>query len=548
MDFEALEAIRSGFVAIADTNILLIMSAGVVGGIVIGTLPGLSSVMAITLMLPVAISLGPVTGLALLGAIYSAALYGGANSAILLNTPGTPSSLPTAFDGFPFTRKGEADFALYLALFASVFGGLFGTFVLMAAFVPLARLSLLFGPSEFFWLAMIGLSAIAAVSPGRLVQGFLSAGIGLFLTTVGQNVNTGNLRFTFGIYELAAGIGVIPVLLGVFSISQAMLLYETEGSIVAEHRFDKSAAGRAFRTLMRKTWLAVRASAIGTYVGILPGAGGAIASILAYNHARKTDRNPGRFGTGVAEGVLAPEASNNAQVSSSLVPMMGLGIPGNVNAAVIMGALLSFGIQPGINLVDTSGDIAFAFIASLVVANVLMLVIGMMMIPLTAQVLHVPNRFLGPGIMVLCIVGAYAAAFDLYGVWVAFASGLLGYLLIKFDVPVGPLALGVVLGPLAETGLSQSQQIGRGYGGVIPYMASQPISLLLAGFLAVAGGVAAFRFFGRSRSASEPVALPPASLAEICFFAVIVLGAASSRSQRSVWRLRSECFRSSSSR
>lgn len=472
-----MEALLSGFSDILNLQTLLVMCLAITGGIVVGTLPGLSSVMAISLMLPVAYGFGPIVGLSMLGAIYTAALYGGANSAILLNTPGTPSSLPTAFDGFPLTNKGQADRALYGALFASVSGGLFGTVVLVAAFEPLANLSLRFGPPEFFGLACLGLCAVAAISEGQILRGLLSASIGLLLSMVGQDPVSGDVRFTFGIYPLVSGIEIIPALLGLFSLSQAMNILEMKRSHIAPYRAEPGVIALVARKLGSAWSTLLRSSIIGSVVGILPGAGGAIASIIAYNEARRTAKDPGQFGHGAIEGVLASESANNAQVSSSLVPMMGLGIPGNVNAAVIMGALMSFGIQPGMGLLTNSADIAYAFMASLIVANILLLGIGIYMVKLTARVLLIPNAYLGPSVIALCIVGAYAASYDIYGVWVMFVTGVLGFAMLKLKIPIGPMALGLVLGPIAEKGLGQSLQMAQSETNLMQFAMSRPISL-----------------------------------------------------------------------
>ncbi len=474
-----MEQLVSGFSDILTIQTLLVMCLAITGGIVVGTLPGLSSVMAISLMLPIAYGFGPVVGLSMLGAIYTAALYGGANSAILLNTPGTPSSLPTAFDGFPLTKKGKADRALYGALFASVIGGLFGTVVLIVAFEPLANISLHFGPPEFFFLSCLGLCAVAAISEGQVLRGLLSACIGLLIALIGQDPVSGDVRFTFGIYPLISGVEIIPALLGLFSLSQAMNILEMKTSHIAPYKAEPGVIGLLAKKMGSAWATLLRGSTIGSVVGILPGAGGAIASIIAYNEARRTSKDPSEFGKGAIEGVIASESANNAQVSSSLVPMMGLGIPGNVNAAVIMGALMSFGIQPGMGLLTNSSDVAYAFMASLVVANILLLGIGIYMVKLTARVLLIPNAYLGPGVIVLCIVGAYAAAYDMYGVWVMFGTGILGFIMLKLKIPIGPMALGMVLGPIAEKGLGQSLQMAGSEASLLQFALSRPISLIL---------------------------------------------------------------------
>jgi putative tricarboxylic transport membrane protein len=481
-----MELLLPGFLDLLDPQTLLIMALAIVGGIVVGTLPGLSSVMAISLMLPIAYAFGPVTGLGMLGAIYTAALYGGANSAIILNTPGTPSSLPTAFDGFPMTKQGKANQALYAALFASVLGGLFGTMVLIVAFEPLANLSLKFGPPEFFFLSCLGLCAVAAISEGKVLRGLLSACIGLLIALIGQDPVSGDVRFMFGIYPLISGIEVIPALLGLFSLSQAMKILEAKGSHIAPYASEINLFGKLAKKLRQSWSILLRSSIIGSVIGILPGAGGAIASIIAYNEARRTSKEPDKFGKGAVEGIMASEAANNAQVSSSLVPMMGLGIPGNVNAAVIMGALMSFGIQPGMGLLTNSSDIAYAFMASLIVSNFLLLGIGFYMVKLTTRVLLIPSNYLGPGVIALCIVGAYAATYSVYGVWVMFGMGLVGYLMLKVGIPIGPLALGLVLGPIAEKGLAQSLQMAESESSLLSFILTRPISMALIVFCLVA--------------------------------------------------------------
>jgi putative tricarboxylic transport membrane protein len=480
------ELLFDGFVATLNPTIMLVMIAAIIGGIVIGTLPGLTSVMAISLMLPIAYSLDPTTGLAMLGAIYCAAIYGGANAAILLNTPGTPSSLATTFDGYPMTLQGRADEALYAGLIASVIGGLVGTVILIISFEPLARLSLAFGPPEYFWLAILGLLTIAAMSTGNLVKGLLSGGVGLLLATVGLDPSVGLPRFTFGYAPLIEGIGMVPALLGIFSFSQALKLLEDQASYIVNYKPQKRVLRALLPVFIRHRLLLLRSSLIGTGVGILPGAGGVIASLIAYNEARRWDRDPGRYGKGAIEGLIASESANNAQVSGSLVPMMGLGIPGSANAAVILGALLAFGIQPGIGLLRQSGDVAFAFMASLVIANLLMLIVGAIMIRGTVRVLLVPSAYIGPTIIVFCTIGAYAASYDIYSVAVMAGTGILAYLLSKAGMPLGPMGLGLVLGPVAEQGLGLSLMMARATNSVAEVLVFRPISLFLIGLCILA--------------------------------------------------------------
>jgi putative tricarboxylic transport membrane protein len=474
-----LNLLANGFAAALNPIVIGIMILAVAGGIVVGALPGLTAVMAVSLMLPVAYSLDPTTGLAMLGAIFSAAIYGGANAAILLNTPGTPSSIATTFDGYPMTRQGKADEALYASLIASVIGGLFGTVALIISFEPLARLSLLFGPSEYFWLAVLGLTVIAAMSAGNMAKGMLSGGVGVLLATIGLDPAIGLPRFTFGFGPLIEGIGVVPALLGIFSLSQALKLLEEQSSYIVEYKPKRSVIRALIPVFVRKWALVLRSSIIGTWVGILPGAGGAIAALIAYNEARRWDKNPERFGKGAIEGVIASETSNNAQVSGSLIPMMGLGIPGCPTAAVIMGGLLAFGIQPGLGLLRESGDVAYAFMASLIVANIIMLFVGIVIIRATVRILLVPVAYVAPTIIVFCVIGAYSASYSIYSVAVMAGVGILAFLLSKAELPLGPMGLGLVLGPIAEEGMGRALQLMEAQKNIFEVFLFRPLCAVI---------------------------------------------------------------------
>lgn len=284
---------------------------------------------------------------------------------------------------------------------------------------------------------------------------------------------------------------MVPALLGIFSFSQALKLLEDQASYIVDYKPKRRVIRKLVPIFVQKWWLVLRSSLIGTGVGILPGAGGVIASLIAYNEARRWDREPHRYGKGAIEGLIASESANNGQVSDSLVPMMGLGIPGSANAAVILGALLAFGIQPGIGLLRQSGDVAFAFMASLIVANLLMLVIGAIMIRGTVKVLLVPSAYIGPTIIVFCCIGAYSASYDVYSIAVMAGTGTLAYLCSKAGLPLGPMGLGLVLGPVAEQGLGLSLMMARAKNSVLDVLVFRPISLGLIAFclLAVASSV-----------------------------------------------------------
>ena len=300
---------------------IILMLAGLTGGIIIGALPGLSATMGVALMVPATFAMNPTSGLIMLGAIYAGAIYGGANSAILICTPGTPSSVATTFDGWPLCQKGRADLGLYTSLLSSAFGGIVGTLFLLCLGGSLARFALQFGGPESFWLCLFGLSTIAVMTPDNMGKGIVSGAVGILVSTIGLDPNTGAPRFTFGTYDLLQGVSVIPCMIGLFSFSQVLYLIGTDKSFIAEYHSHKGAFGKVFRYLAAhcKTIL-VRSSVLGTWIGMLPGAGGEIASIISYNESKRWDKDPSRYGKGSLEGVAASESANNAVIGGAPTP------------------------------------------------------------------------------------------------------------------------------------------------------------------------------------------------------------------------------------
>lgn len=369
---------------------IILMLAGLTGGIIIGALPGLSATMGVALMVPATFAMNPTSGLIMLGAIYAGAIYGGANSAILICTPGTPSSVATTFDGWPLCQKGRADLGLYTSLLSSAFGGIVGTLFLLCLGGSLARFALQFGGPESFWLCLFGLSTIAVMTPDNMGKGIVSGAVGILVSTIGLDPNTGAPRFTFGTYDLLQGVSVIPCMIGLFSFSQVLYLIGTDKSFIAEYHPHKGAFGKVFRYLAAhcKTIL-VRSSVLGTWIGMLPGAGGEIASIISYNESKRWDKDPSRYGKGSLEGVAASESANNAVIGGSLIPMLTLGIPGSAVAAVILGALMAHGIQPGFKIFTASGDLAYTFIMSQFAVNLLMIPVGFVLCQCMARLLSI---------------------------------------------------------------------------------------------------------------------------------------------------------------
>jgi putative tricarboxylic transport membrane protein len=459
---------------------LIIMSLAVAGGIAIGTLPGLSATMGVALLVPLTFGMEPAAGLLMLGAMYCGAIYGGANSAILINTPGTPSAVCTTFDGYPLTKKGRADEALFTALVASVFGGVIGTIFLAVATQPLALVSLKFGSPEYFWMAIFGLTILSSLSEGNMIKGILGGALGLLLATIGIDPVTGHTRFIFGFRPLIEGITLIPAMIGFFSFAQVLSLVEENQKYLAEYKSNPGLVKKVFGNLIKNSKVnLLRSSILGTFVGILPGAGGNVASFVAYNEAKRWSKNPGEMGKGNIEGVVASETANNATVSSSLIPLLSLGIPGSPVAAVLLGGLLIHGLNPGAKLFIEHGDIAYTFIIGLVVANLLMLFIGYFGMRLFANVLNVPSHYIATIVVVFSVIGSYAIRNSMFDVIIMLVCGVIGFIALKAGFEPGPITLGLILGAIAEDGFSLSLLMAQANDSMFGTFVGRPISAFL---------------------------------------------------------------------
>ncbi len=466
---------------LSPVSILLVL-VGTAGGIIVGALPGLTATMAIALLVPFTFGMSPVHGLVLLGAIYTSAIYGGSFSAILINTPGTPSAIATTFDGYPMARRGEAYRAIVTATIASVVGGLIGVAFLIFLSPPLARASLRFGPPEYFWLAMFGLTIIAAVSPRSTLKGLIGGGIGLLISTVGISPIDGATRYNFGTLSLQSGISLIPALIGFFCIPEVLRMVEESqhsGEMIPYKR-QRRMVKRVLQQLVRRPWLMIRSSVIGTLVGIIPGAGGNIAGLVSYNEAVRASRDKASFGQGAVEGVAASEAANNASVAGALIPMLTLGVPGAPPAAVLFGALLLQGMRPGAELFTTYAPVTYAFLFSLVLANLAMLPLGLLLGKGVARLMQkVKVQTMAPVIIFLSMVGSYSIYNNLGDVYTMVATGIVAHVLRKAGFQPGPIVLGLILGPIAEQGLLQSLLLGRARGSMLMVFFARPISVVL---------------------------------------------------------------------
>lgn len=461
---------------------LIFLFFGVFMGIIFGALPGLTATMGLALLVPFTFTMAPSTGLIMLAGIYVGAMYGDSIPAILINTPGTPAAIATTFDGFPLSQKGMAQHGLVAAAFSSSYGSLTANVVLAFAAPPLAIASLMFGPPEYFWLAIFGLTIISTLSSGNIFKDLLAGTLGLMLSTIGMAPIGGDVRLTLGFTDLQGGIALIVALIGFFCLPEIL------NSVIGQRQRTYSAVPvkPSFKVikeviieLIKKPTLMLRSSAIGTIIGFAPGAGGNIASMVSYNEAARWDKNPEDYGKGTIKGVAASEAANSAMAPGSLIPLLTLGIPGSPPAAVILGALMLHGLRPGAELFTTHADITFAFIMGLLVAAFLVTIIGSFGSFFFARIINIPSRFLAPGILFMTVLGSYAIRNSMLDVWIMFIFGILGYISSKLKFHPAPIVLGLILGPFAEEGLVQSMLAGKASGSVIGYMVLRPISLVL---------------------------------------------------------------------
>lgn len=447
---------------------------GVLAGIILGALPGVSSTMSLAVLLPLSFSMSPMHGMMFLMGIFSASVYGGSISAILVNIPGTPGAIVTQMDGYPMAQKGRAGEALTYALLASTFGGLLG-WLLLVMFAPLvAQLALHFQSPEYAAVTFFGLTMLAYATPGSTFKALIGGVIGLILATVGLDEVTGVARFDFGIADLQGGITIIPLAVGIFGLAE--VLRNIESSTVP---FD--VIGNIRRLIppwreIRSLWpMAIRGSIIGALVGAIPAAGSAIGVTVAYAQEKRMSKYPERYGTGIPEGIVSPESANNACVGGALVPMMTLGIPGDSMTAVLVGALLIHGLRPGPQLFVERLDFVAVVYVALLFAIILTLFFGLIGIRAFARILQAPKNALMTAVVMLCVVGSYAVRNSVFDVLVMIGSGAVGYLMYRVKMPVAPVVFGLILGPLLEENIRRSLIVNGDWWVFV----TRPISLSL---------------------------------------------------------------------
>jgi len=458
---DILASIGMGFwTALAPGN-LVACFIGVLTGTLVGVLPGLGPVAAMSLLLPTTFHISPVSAIIMLAGIYYGAMYGGSTTSILVNIPGESASVVTCLDGYQMARQGRAGPALGISALGSFIAGTIATVGLMLAAPPLARMAIKFGPPEYFALIFLGLTMVTFLTTGPMWKSLLMAASGLFLGCIGMDAKTGLSRFTFGIIELYDGIGLVPVAMGLFGISEVLLN--------VQQPIQRSVVEDKIRNLLPtlEDWSAsigpiLRGTVLGFFLGVLPGGGSLISSFAAYAMERKVSQHPEKFGKGAIEGVAGPEAANNSATAGAFVPLLTLGIPSNAVMALLLGALVIYGVQPGPRLVQEHPQLFWGVVASMYVGNVMLLILNLPLIGIWVQILKVPYPILFPLILLFCLIGAYSMNNSSTEVGLMILFGIIGYFLKKLEYEPAPLILALVLGPMMELSFRQSLAMGDG--------------------------------------------------------------------------------------
>lgn len=449
-------------VQILHPSVLLYMLIGVVLGIFIGSLPGLTATMGVAILTPLTFWLEPQQGLAMLIAIYCSSIFAGGVPAILINTPGTPASITTVFDGYELTKQGKAGLALGINAIYSALGGIISTFFLLIAAFPISKFALRFGPPEYFALAVFGLSMMISVSGKSTVKGLIAGGIGLFIATIGLDPILSFPRFTYGNPTLLDGLSFIPIMIGLFGLGE--ILYQMVSSASYQQLKNKHIGrilpNREERKRMRLPfWLS---SVLGTTIGAIPGAGGDIASLISWDQSKRISKKPEEFGKGSVEGLCASSTANNAVIGGAFTTMLTLGLPGDTVTAILIGALMMYGMQPGPSLFTDHSSFVYVIIGILFVANLLVLVFGLIGANLFSRIMLIRREIIWVSVILFSILGTYALNNSYFDVWVMAISGIVGLLFRKLDFPLGPLILALLLGKMAESNMRRSMALSDG--------------------------------------------------------------------------------------
>jgi putative tricarboxylic transport membrane protein len=497
---DSLTNLGDGFATALTPQNLLLAFVGVALGTLVGVLPGLGPSATLAILLPVTFGLPPAGTLIMMAGLYYGAKYGGSTTAILLNIPGESASVMTTLDGYALARQGRAGPALGIAAISSFVAGTFGVVGLTFLAPALADFAVSFGPPEFFALMVFGLTTVVLLAGNSVIKGVLSTALGLLLATVGTDIVSGEPRFVFGQVELLDGIDFIIVAIGVFAVGEVFANVQQTGTV------ELFKVPRRLRELL-PSWDDIRrcrtafaqSSVVGFIMGVLPGAGSTVASFISYGIQKRITKEPEKFGKGAIDGVAAPEGANNSETGGAMVPLLTLGIPGSASTAVMLAALIIYGLRPGPQLFTDQPQLVWAIIASMYLGNLMCLVLNLPLVPLFASILRIPYAYLYPGILVICLVGVYSLSGSLYDLGLLLGFAALGYLLGRIQIPTAPLLLAFVLGSLAERALSQSLVISDGDPLIF---VERPIALVL---LVLAALLLASPLIGRSNRVRERV-------------------------------------------
>lgn len=458
---------------ILHPSILLVMIIGSIGGIVIGAMPGLTSVMGVTLLLPFTYGMDATTGMAMLLSISFGAIYGGSITAILIGTPGTPASAATMIEGRQFAARGEGGRALGISTVSSWVGGTISAIMLILIAPQLAKLALKFGAPEYCTLCLFGLTIIASISGKSLHKGAIAGFLGLLISTIGIDPMTGFSRFAFGNINLYSGLQTVPLMIGLFAISQVFVNLKdgVEQNVITQK---VTSILPSWSDLKQSLPVAIRSGFIGTFIGIIPAAGADIAAFVSYDVAKKFSKHPEAFGSGCIEGLAAPEAGNNGDTSGALVPMLTLGVPGDATAAVLVGALTLHGLQPGPTLFTKDIVVVNDIFASALIANLLFLIFGLLGIRVFIKIIQIKPYILTPIIFVLCIIGSFALRNNIFDVGAMLVISVIGYFFVYLEIPIAPIVLALILGPMFESNMRRSLLLSKGSFSIF---FTRPISL-----------------------------------------------------------------------
>lgn len=493
-----------GLLIALTPSYLFWLTVGVMMGMVVGTLPGLTATMGTALLVPFTFALPAGAGLAMLGGLYVCAMFSDAIPACLVNTPGTPAAMATAFDGHPMVLQGRGQEAIVGACFSSALGTLFGAACYLLLAWPMMSIALKFGPPEFFWLGVFALTIIGSLAGKSILKGLAGGAIGLLISSVGISHANEVSRFTFGVPELRGGVSLVAALIGVFAVPQvlSMITELRKKDSISEYKRMPGVTLKTIVAVLSAPVHFIRSASIGSFIGILPGAGSPIAALVSYNEAVRWSRDKSKFGKGDLRGVTASEIANNAAAPAAMIPLVTLGVPGSSPAAVIAGALMLRGLNPGPELFLSDGTLVYSFGWSLFLAGIVTFILGILFAPLLVRIIQIPLRLLAPLIMFLAVIGAYAIRNNIFDVYMMFGLGVFVFLIRRFGFHPGPIGLGIILGPIIEPSLVQSLFISNASSiGSVFFTGTVNLILITVTVLSIAlVALARFRDYQKDRA------------------------------------------------